>query len=223
MTKTSDDLKAANVELEQARARLRTAEAKADELAQTLGITPAEQLKSFGRVEELAVGGVSFLKAIEELPKARQIAELEGRRWESAVYMKDMAGLIVSMEAIGQLEENPGKVAKLHAHALHEMLGFDEDTRQHVFERLIAEFETLKAQGLTRPDRPSEGQEEWYARRDRAVLEAAARIEALIPPQYQKPNAVAEAMNLRLMRVAGIRAGGMQLFYQAPGSEPLPF
>jgi hypothetical protein len=107
VTKTSDDLKAANVELEQARARLRTAEAKADELAQTLGITPAEQLKSFGRVEELAVGGVSFLKAIEELPKAKQAAELEGRRWESAVYMKDMAGLIVSMEAIGQLEENP--------------------------------------------------------------------------------------------------------------------
>jgi len=60
-------------------------------------------------------------------------------------------------------------------------------------------------------------------------LEAAARVEALIPPQYQKPNAVAEAMNLgtafrnRLMRVAGVPAGGMQRYYQAPGGEPLPF
>jgi hypothetical protein len=76
------------------------------------------------------------------------------------------------------------------------MLGFDEGTSRGVRERLTTEFESLKAQGLTRPDRPSQGQEEWYARRDRMVLEAAARIEALIPPQYQKPNAVAEAMNL---------------------------
>jgi hypothetical protein len=111
-TETSADLEAADVELEQARTRLRTVEAKADELAQGLGITPAEQLKSFGRVEELAVGGARFLKAIEELPKAQQAAELEGRQWDAAVYMKDMAGLIVSMEAIGQLEENPGKVAE---------------------------------------------------------------------------------------------------------------
>jgi hypothetical protein len=225
----SAEADAARVELEDARARLRTAEARLDELAKSLDITPADQLKSYGRVEELAANGVTLLKAIEELPIAKHAAHLEGRKWDPAVFMKDMAGLIVNTEAIGQLEENPAKVAELHAQALREMLALDEGTSQRVMERLVAEFEALKAQGLTRPDRPGEGREEWYARRDQAVLEAAARIEALIPPQLQKPNAVAETMNLgtafrnRLMRVAGVPAGGMQLYYQAPGGEAVPF
>ena len=45
-TESSADLEAARVELEHARTRLRAAGAKADDLAQSLGITPAEQLKS---------------------------------------------------------------------------------------------------------------------------------------------------------------------------------
>lgn len=226
---SSAELKAIDAELERERTRLREAESKAKKLAQSLAVTPAEELKSFGRVEELAVGGANFLKAIQELPKAKETAELEGRRWDSAAFMKDLAGWIVSMEAIGKLEENPKEVAELHARALREMLGFDEGTSRRVGERLTAEFESLGQQRLIRSHRPSEGQEEWYARRDRMVLEAAARIEALIPPKYQKPNAVAEAMNLgtafrnRLMHIAGVRGGGMQLYYQEPGSEPIPF
>jgi hypothetical protein len=226
---SSAELNAINSELERERARLREAESKAEKLAQSLAITPAEELKSFGRVEELAIGGANFLKAIQELPKAKQAAELEGRQWDSAVFMKDLPGWIVSMEAIGKLEENPKEIAELHARALREMLGFDEGTSRRVCERLTAEFESLGQQGLIRAHRPSEGQEEWYARRDRMVLEAAARIEALISPKYQKPNAVAEAMNLgtafrnRLMHIAGVRAGGMELYYQEPGSEPIAF
>jgi hypothetical protein len=229
INESSVELKAINAELDREHARLREAESKAEKLAQSLAITPAEELKSFVRVEELAVGGANFPKAIHELPKAKEAAELEGRRWDSAVFMKDLAGWIVSMEAIGKLEENPKEIAELHARALREILGFDEGTSRRVCKRLTAEFESLGQQGLTRLHRPTEGQEEWYARRDRMVMEAAARIEALIPPKYQKPNAVAEAMNPgtafrnRLMRVAGVRAGGMQLYYQEPGSEPIAF
>jgi hypothetical protein len=226
---SSTELERTRAELDRARTRLRTAEAKADELAQTLAIAPADELKSFGRLEELAVDGAKFLKLLEEVPKAKAAADLEGRRWDTAVFLKDLPGWIVHSDAIGQLEENPKEIADVHARALRERLGLDEKVSQHVHARLIAEFALLHQLGFTRPQRPPKEHDEWYAERDRMLLEAAARIEETIPPENRKPSAVVETINLgtgfrnRTIRFAGGVEAGLQLYYQVPGAEPIVF
>jgi hypothetical protein len=192
-----------------------------------LAIAPAEQLKSLGRLEELAGRGVELVNAVKEHTDAIRTAKLEGREADTNLRLEDLSGLIVNMETIGKLEANPGEVAELHAQALQQMLGLDEVTSRRVRESLAAEFEHLRAQGLDRMQRPAEGEEDWYARRDQTLLDAAARIEALIPPEKRSPNAVPQIMNLstglrtRIMRIPNGSPAKLDLFYKEPGSEPI--
>jgi hypothetical protein len=224
---SSAELQKTQADLEGARTRLRAAEAKAHELASALAIAPAEELKSLGRPEQLASEGIELLNTARQHAEAIRAATLEGQRGNTNLVMKDLPGLIVHTEAIGKLEANPGEVAELHAQALRQMLGLDETTSRRVRESLAAEFELLRKQGLDRPQRPIEGQEDWYARRDRMLLDAAARIEALIPSEKRWPNAVSQIMNLstafrsRMMRSPDGSPGTMELFYEEPGSEPI--
>jgi hypothetical protein len=214
-------------DLAQARTRLQAAEAKAAELASTLAIAPAEELKSHGRLEELAGKGVELVQAVKEHTEAIRTAKLEGREANADLRLHDLTGLIVNMEAIGKLEANPAEVAELHAQALKQMLDLDSATSQRVRERLAAEFEQLRVQGLDRLQRPALGEDDWYARRDQTLQDAAARIEALIPPGKRSPNAVLKIMNLstglrtRIMRYPGGPPGNFGIFYQEPGSEPI--
>jgi hypothetical protein len=224
----SPEMEKTRADLEQVRLRLRAAKAKADELTSALAIAPAEELKSYGRLEELAAKGVELANTVREQTEAIRAAALEGRQVSGNLVIKDLPGLIVNSEIVGKLESNPDRIAELHAHALRQMLGLDEATSLRVREALAPEFERLRAQGLDRMQRPTEDQEDWYARRDQMMLDAAARVEALIPAENRSPNAVVRIMNLstgvrtRMMRISNAPSGHMQLLYQEPGSEPIP-
>jgi hypothetical protein len=212
----------AAAELSRERELLRTAEAKAQELAAALQIAPAEELKSLGRIEELAKEGVQFLGALRD-PKALQKAQMEGRPQLANVVVDDLIGYTLKLEAIGRLEAEPAEVAEVHAGALKEMLGLDQATHDRVRQMIAAEFATLREQGLIRSHRPIDGSEDWYARRDQAILNAAGRIEAVIPPDLRKPHAVAQVLSLgsgirtRVVDQPSAREQGIEMFYEMPG------
>jgi hypothetical protein len=106
------------------------------------------------------------------MSKAQHTAQIEGRRLN--VDAKNMAEWLVNTEAIGELEADPEAVADVSAHALRKALGLDEGATRKVRQQLAAEFQQLQTLGLDRPHRPNDGQEDWYAKRDRILLEAAA-------------------------------------------------
>jgi hypothetical protein len=213
-------------ELENARLRLRKAEAQAGQLAAELAIAPAEELKSLGRIEELAVDALKLVKTMEEVSEAMQAS---GRIPDETDHLtNDVPRWMVQTEAIGELEGNPAEIADLQARALRDLLGLDEGAAGKVRERLTAEFELLRARGLDRPHRPVEGQEEWYAGRDQMLLEAAARIEALIPASQRKSDAVGKIMNLGSCFRFGVPQAvdgnkrKLDFFYQEPGGKRIP-
>jgi hypothetical protein len=224
-SKRAGDGEITEAQLESARVRLRHAEAQAEKLAAELAIAPAEELQTLGRIEELATDAVKLVKVMDEISQIIQAGESAGGKTNGLT--NDVPQWLVHTEAIGQLEAEPADIADLHARALRELLGLDESAVHKVRERLAAEFELLRAHRLDRPHRPAEEQDDWYARRDRMLLEAAARIEALIPARHRKPNAVAKIMNLGSsfrFRAQQAPDGGVRrldLFYQEPGSKPI--
>lgn len=213
-------------ELEEARGKLRATESQAQKLADELKIEPAAELKSLGRSEQLAAKGATLVQGMEKISKEQHTAQIEGRRLN--VDAKSIAEWLVNTDAIGELEADPGAIADVNAHALRTTLGLDGDTTRRLREQLAAEFEQLRKRGLDRPHRPNEGREDWYAKRDRMLLEAAARIEAQIPVSQRKPNVVSQIMNLgtgfRTRVQQSPDAGpGMELYYESPGMEPIRF
>ena len=217
----------AAAELSREREMLRAAEVKAKELAASLQIAPAEELKSLGRIEELAKEGVQFLGALLDA-QAWQKAELEGGPRPAQRVLDDLIAYTLKLEAIGRLESEPADVAEVHAEALKEMLGLDQTTQDRVRQLIAAEFAKLRDRGLTRSHRPLEGTEDWYARRDEAIVNAAGRIEALIPADLRKPHAVAQVLSLgsgirtRIIDRPDAREKGLQMYYELPGLPRLP-
>jgi hypothetical protein len=218
------ELNKAQAELELARTRLRAAEDQAAKFAAELTVTPAEELKSLGRSDVLAAKAVSLMKGMDEMLKAQDAST--GKR--PSVDAKNMAEWLVNSEAIGDLEGDPAAVANVHAHALREKLGLDEAMMRELRGNLTAEFQQLRAQGMDRPSRPDDAQDDWYAKRDRTLLAAAARIEQQIPAKLRKPRVIVQIMNLG----SGFRTRTQQgptgephieLVYQVPGMEPIRF
>jgi hypothetical protein len=224
--KPAGEMEKAEAEMESARLRLRNAEATVAKLDAELAIAPAEELKSLGRIEELAVDGVKLVTTMEELSQSMQAGKPNNQKTDALT--NDVPQWMVNTEAIGQMESDPAEIADLYGRALRQMLDLDENASRQVRERLTAEFELLRVRGLDRPRRPLEKQEDWYAERDRMLLEAAARIEALIPAPQRKPNAVGKIINLGSsfrFRVKQSPDGGdrkLEFFYQEPGAKPVP-
>lgn len=220
------ELLKAETELAAARRRFRAADERAKRLAAELAITPAEELKSYGRIEDLAQNGITVLKSIEETTAGQNSAQTEGRT--VSVDGKKITGWLVHTEAIGDLEANPAEIAELYAHAIQQTFALDPSLTRKVQQQLCKEFEQFRAQGLDRPHRPIEAQDDWYARRDQLVLEAAARIEAQIPTAQRKPHALAQILNLGTSfrtRIDNAPDGNpsLTLYYQVPGLPAIRF
>jgi hypothetical protein len=220
------EMEKVGAEMESARLRLRNAEATVAKLDVELAIAPAEELKSLGRIEELAVDGVKMVTTMEEISQSMQPGYPNSQKTDALT--NDVPQWMVNTEAIGQMESDPAEIADLYGRALRQMLDLDENASRQVRERLAAEFELLRARGLDRPRRPLERQEEWYAKRDRMLLEAAARIEALVPGPQRKPKAIGKIINLGSsfrFRMKQSPDGGdrkLEFFYQEPGAQPVP-
>ena len=219
------DLHKAETELADARQRFRTADEQARSLANELAITPAEELKSYGRIEDLAQKGVTLLQSIEEITTAQHTALLAGH--PVSVDTK-ITGWLMNTEAIGDLEANPAEIAELYTHALRQTLGLDPSLTRQVQQQLRTEFDQLHSKGLDCPHRPTEAQEDWYGRRDQLILEAASRIEAQIPISQRKPHAIAQILNLGTSfrtRIDKAPDGNprLRLYYQVPGRPAIRF
>ena len=63
-------------------------------------------------------------------------------------------------------------------------------------QQIEREFTQLREKKLTRPQRPDEERDDWYARRKTALNEAMQRIEAQIPATQRQPFAVGQSLHL---------------------------
>ena len=214
-------------ELEAERRRLRIADSKIQELAAALAIEPEEELKSYGRIEVLARQGVEVLQGMAAVPELQKIAATKPDDPDSEAAMLKLMTSTMTLDVLGKLEARPAEIAELQAHALRELLQLDESTARDVRQALTREFTSVCEQGLDRPHRPAEEQEAWYVRRDRALAEAALRVEALIPVSQRKPHAVGQVLHLGSgMRSRPTGTGehrGILLYYEVPGLEPLRY
>jgi hypothetical protein len=156
-----------------------------------------EQLRSFGHVEELGQEAALFLPQLSAFMKQMQNAGASKLPpGESARIMNSMMGWINRLEAVGELEANPADIARFHAATLQARLGLDSDIRARVEAQLQHEFADLNRRQLARPQRPEDGQEDWYKLRNSALREATQRVEALIPPAQRQQYVVGQSLYL---------------------------
>ncbi|HEX5176050.1 MAG TPA: hypothetical protein VFV83_03420 [Chthoniobacteraceae bacterium] len=156
-----------------------------------------EQLRSFGHVEQMGQEAALFIPQLAAFMKQMQnagAAKLPPE--ESARMMNSMMGWMNRLEAIGELETNPAEIARFHAVTLEARLGLGGEVRAKVEQQLQKEFAELNTRGLARPQRPVEGEEDWYQRRNSALHEATQRVESLIPPGRRQQYVVGQSLYL---------------------------
>jgi hypothetical protein len=201
---TSAEIARLNREFAEEEALLVAAEKKAATISTRVPpIIENEQLHSFGGIEQMGQEAAVFLpqlaRFMEQL-KNKDTSKLPPE--ESERMMNAMMGWMNRLEAVGELEANPAEIAKFHAATLQTRLGLDGETRSRVEQQLKEEFTQLNTQELTRPHRPDEKQDDWYNLRNKALNQASARIESLIPPTQRKQFIVGQSLYLG----AGLRS-----------------
>jgi hypothetical protein len=156
-----------------------------------------EQLRSFGHVEQMGQEAALFSPQLAAFVKQMQNAgAAKIPPDESARMMNSMMGWMNRLEAIGELEANPAEIARFHAATLKARLSLEGEVGTKVEQQLQKEFTELNTRGLARPQRPVDGQEDWYQRRNSALLEATQRVESLIPPGRRQEYVVGQSLHL---------------------------
>ena len=182
-------------EYENETALLRVADAKALEFGKALPRMTEEEWHSLGRVEELgqqAADFLGFFTGLADQAKNRQpVSEADNSR-----VMGDIVGWMKRLEAIGEMEDDPAEIARLHAATLSARMKLDAAVQERVQKQIEREFTQLREQKLTRPQRPDEERDDWYVRRKTALNEASQRIEALIPAVRREQFAVGQSLHL---------------------------
>ena len=191
----------------------RAAEAKAVEIGKELPPMSDEEWRSLGRVEELGQQAADFLRTFaERVAKIKQAApKPDATNTDSLqqtpggetvaedtdlAFMQQMMTWLKRMDAIGEMEDDPAEVARLHTATLSTRMKLDASTQARVQQQMEREFTQLHAQKLTRPQRPDTERDAWYLRRRTALNEAAQRIEALIPTVERQEFAVGQSLHL---------------------------
>lgn len=182
-------------EIERESSLLRAAQAKAAELAKTLPPMSDEEWRSLGRVEELGRQAAEFIGSfsgmLERVKRQEMTNEFDEKR-----FFHNLTGLMKRMEAIGEMEDMPDEIARLHTATLCARMKLDDAMQVRVRQEIEREFSKLSEQKLTRPQRPATEREDWYARRKSALDEATLRIEALIPAAQRQQFAVGQSLHL---------------------------
>jgi hypothetical protein len=102
-------------------------------------------------------------------PSARKQSEEEMTRT-----MQSMMSWTATIETIGEMEDDPREIARLHAITIAERLKLDAATTASIEKEIAREFAELAAAGLVRSKRPSGRRPDGLARAPAEVLHAAA-------------------------------------------------
>jgi hypothetical protein len=178
-------------------ALFQNAETKLAALQTTVPAVENEELRSFGHIEQMGLEAAEFLPMLADFTgrmKDGAADKLSGE--ESSRIIGEMMGWLNRLEAVGELEGNASEIARFHAATLQARLQLDLPTTEKVRQQVEREFGQLQSKNLARPQRPEADQDEWYRRRKRALDEATARIEALIPPSQRQPYLVGQSLYL---------------------------
>lgn len=182
-------------ELANETALLRAAEAKTAELVKSLPPMSGEEWRSLGRVEELGQQAGDLLRTVSEAVARTKTGQPPGEADAGTLFLQ-MSAWMKPMEAIGEMEEDPEEIARLHTATLASRTTLDAATQTRVKQQIEREFTRLHELKLTRAQLPTDGRDDWYPRRSKALNEAAARVEALIPPAHRVEFAVAQSLHL---------------------------
>ena len=182
-------------EIERESALLRVAEAKAAEIGKSLPAMSNEEWRSLGHVEQLGWQAGDLLRSMSEMEERRKRGEKIGAEEARRASREEMEGLD-RLAVIGEMEDSPDEIARLHAATVSARLKLDAATADRVRQQIEREFSKLREQKLTRPHLPETQADEWYVRRGKALDEAVHRVEALIPASHQQEFVVGQSLHL---------------------------
>ena len=157
-----------------------------------------EELRSAGHIEKFALGAAEWIESFVAADSA-----LHGSKGATAAeqekaleFLKTMMEWVPKLTLVGEMEDTPADVAKLHASTITKRLDLDGASLAAIRDQIQREFTDLATAGLTRSHCPEVDAKEWRARRTSAIAEAAKRVEALLPPARLKSNVVAQSLSL---------------------------
>ena len=184
-----------NREIEQESARLTDAQAQTAAAKEALPPMNGQVLRSLGRIEDLGRKAGRFIEQLVEFSKAAGGASTPKPSQEQM--MQSMMSWTASIEMIGDMEDDPKEIARLHATTIAERLKLDATTAASIEKQIAREFAELAAAGLVRSKRPS-GDEiaAWRERRADVLHAAAARVESQIPADQRQPWVVEQSLQL---------------------------
>ena len=213
------------VELEHESTLLLTAEAQVREIGNSLPALSNEEWRSLGHVEELGWLAGDLLRFMSEKEAQKRRGEKFSAEEYERISSEKMAGL-ARLAVIGELEDTPDEIARLHTATLCARLKLDAATADRVQQQIEREFSQLREQKLTRPHLPQAQADEWYERRGKALEEAVHRVEAMIPTSCQREFVVGQSLHLGTGRRAIIKwdspskgTAQMWISYDLPGLE----
>jgi hypothetical protein len=187
-----------NAEIEQESARLAEAQAQNAAAKQALPAMNGQVLRSLGRIEDLGRQAGQFIERLIDFSKAaaRQSARKPSQE-EMMQAMQSMMSWTASIEMIGEMEDDPREIARLHATTISERLKLDAAIVASIEKQIAQEFQELAAAGLVCSKRPS-GDElaTWRERRADALHAAAARVESQIAADQRQPWVVEQSLQL---------------------------
>ena len=168
---------------EDAQARLVATQATVKQLGEEVVI-------SHGKIEDLArsmmrkmmpmMDAMVALEKLNDSERAAKEAEL------MAQMGKEIIELIPLQKRVLKLEDRPADAAHFFAAALEEGAKLPSDVRQRIESTLLADFERLRNDGLSFPQRPKANAEAWVERRKAAAEEMQAHLMELLPPEARK-------------------------------------
>ena len=192
---SQDESASLAAEIERESALLRAAEARAAEIGKSLPVMSNEEWRSLGHVEELGWQAGDLLRAMSETEERRKREGKLSAEEDMRTLNEKSAGL-ARLAVIGEMEDTPGEIARLHTATLSARLKLDAATADRVQQQIEREFTQLREQKLTRPHLPEEQADEWYELRGKALDAAVPRIEALIPAAQRQEFVVGQSLHL---------------------------
>jgi hypothetical protein len=155
-------------------------------------------LRSLGRIEDLGREAGRFIEQLIDFSKAAG-GGVAGKQSQEEMMraMQSMMSWSASIEMIGEMEDDPNEIARLHATTIAERLKLDAPTAVAIEKQIAREFQELTAAGLVRSKRPA-GDElaAWRERRADALHAAAERVESQIPAGQRQPWVVEQSLQL---------------------------
>jgi len=166
-------------------ARIKSAEARAAELASFKARAKQELVVSMGSVDAMAKTVGTTMRQLIALRELAARAQRSDDPKEREALMKktqeNMAEFLGFLHELRRLERDPAKAARFYATVVAETAGLDESTRDKLEPPLQAWVTQLQGDSLAVPQRPSDVTAEWDKRRVASMQEISKQLQALVP------------------------------------------